>query len=126
MQVFISHARDDAAAANVLADELRHAGMDIWELPLEATPGESYLDLISAAIAQVDACVMLLSAAFLMASYTHEEITLALDRRRRSPRFRLVPILLEPVELPASLAELIPVKWSAATRVMAPLLRALR
>ena len=127
MKVFISHTSADKESATVIGERLLHHGVDVWLDSWEMYPGDSLYDKIEKGMKEVDAFIILLSQASLESSWVRDEMKIALERRRREPSFRIVPILLEKVDPPSFLLDIIYIEWMDKTdESLHSLLRALK
>jgi hypothetical protein len=98
-RVFISYARQDLARARSLADALQSLGIRLW-WDEKIHVGQVFTDAIANAIAQASAVVVLWSRASVRSDWVQRE---AAEARRLG---RLLPVLLDPVALPAAFADL--------------------
>jgi nucleoside phosphorylase len=103
--VFISHADDDAAAADRLRAALMRASVEVWDDSTDLLPGQDRRSAIRKAIS--DGAFVFL-ACFSSASLArtrsrhNEELMLAIDelRRRRFDQAWLIPVKLDDCEVP--------------------------
>lgn len=65
MKVFLSHSsdyyRDDRDLIRKITDELKRAGMDVWDDSVEVLPGDNWAQLTSQALEESQAMVVLLT-----------------------------------------------------------------
>ena len=125
MKVFISHTSEDKTVTEDLGNRLLKNGLDAWLDTWETFPGDSLHDRIERGMDEVDAFLILISLACLESTRVRDELKIALDRRRRDPGFRVVPMLLQQVRPPGYLVDLIYVNWSEQT-AFESILRALQ
>jgi formylglycine-generating enzyme required for sulfatase activity len=107
IKVFICHASEDKPAVRGLCQRLRDAGFAPWIDEQELLPGEDWDDRINAAVRSSDAVLVCLSrAAVSKAGYLQKEIRQALDVADEQPEGAtfLIPVKLEPCEIPRRLA----------------------
>lgn len=90
MDVFISHATADVAAAIELADEIESRGLVCWLASRQVPVGSSYAQEISSAIERCQALLVLLSQDALASDHVKREVNLALTLHRL-----LLPVSLE-------------------------------
>lgn len=103
--VFISYVREDSANADKLAEELRHAGVQVWLDRTDLNVGDRWKDSIRAAIRDGDYFIACFSPAYASRerTYMNEELAIAIDELRLRPRDRswFLPITLGSAEVPA-------------------------
>ena len=92
-QVFISYAREDAAAASRLADDLARRGWDVWWDP-ELIAGQHFDEVIEHELRISGAVVVLWSTHSVESQWVRAEASSAADRNV------LVPARLADVDLP--------------------------
>jgi hypothetical protein len=103
--VFLSYARVDSAAADLVQTTLEHAGARVWRDTAEIWPGEDWRAKIRRAVtADALVFVALFSRASLALekSRHHEELALAIgDLQQRPPQTPwLIPVLVDECEIP--------------------------
>lgn len=103
-KVFLSYARSDAQAVERVARDLRSQGVDLWMDRQDLVAGEAWLPQIEGAIAGADFMLVFLSAASLGSSWVRKEYEAAFEIQARAGGTRLIPVLLERVELPSFLS----------------------
>ena len=114
MKVFLSHADSDEHLARRMATRFREVGLDVWDRTRDILPGDDWAALVSHALQESEAMVVLLTPDAMRSSFVRAEIDYALGHRRF--RQRLVPVLVgNPEELkteniPWILARLKPVR----------------
>lgn len=95
---FLSHTtRDkrDFALAHKLADALQAQGMKVWIAPDSIPPGESWQKhIVSGVMEQCTHFLVILSAESVRADWVLEEIRLAIERQKRDPGFKILPLLV--------------------------------
>jgi len=98
-RVFISHAHEDASAADLIARSLqRDLAVELAEAKFH--PGQDFRSAIFEAIGSSDIVVVLLSRAALNARWVEAETAMALSLESKRRDIDLVPVLLEPCEVP--------------------------
>jgi hypothetical protein len=106
--VFVSHAHEDRDRAQPLAIALREHGMNAWFDQWEIQPGDSIVQKIfEEGLKNCKVFLVLLSRASIQSRWVREELDVALVRRLEGTT-KVVPILLEPCELPTALK---PLAW---------------
>src|SRR3954469_11027073 len=103
---FISHAGRDTGWAEWLAWQLQQAGytveLDVWDW----APGEDFVARMSAALERADRLLAVWSQAYFPSVCGGAELRAAFAAQA-SAEGRIVPVLVEPVALPALYAPLI-------------------
>lgn len=98
MKVFISHALTDTKLAKRVADSLKEAGLQVWDVS-DVLPGDNWAAEAGHALQESDAMVVLLTPDSLRAPNVSHEIGYALGRE--DYRGRLIPVIAAtPEELP--------------------------
>ena len=92
VQVFLSHAGEDAAAVKELAERLRQAGVNVWLDVDELQPGDDWMQALEEALDGSDAFAVYIGRSGI-ARWIGREVRVALDRNAKDPRFRFIPIL---------------------------------
>jgi len=91
--IFISYKREDQATARKLADALESEGWTVWWDP-KLRAGERFNDVIEKALKESKCVVVMWSKRSVESLYVKDEATYALNRNK------LVPVMIEGVELP--------------------------
>src|SRR3954451_9493087 len=103
---FISHAGRDTAWAEWLAWQLQQAGytveLDVWDW----APGEDFVTRMSAALESADRLLAVCTEAYFASAFGGAELRAAFAGSAAA-QGRIVPVLVEPVTLPALYAPLI-------------------
>ncbi len=101
--VFICHVTEDSRQVKELRDALASYDVAVWN-PDSIPPGVEYLPVLRHAIHESTLFILCLSRSFLarMRTVAFEELTAAVEEWRMRPAGRawLVPLLLEPCEVP--------------------------
>jgi hypothetical protein len=113
---FISYSTQDRVRATQLAVALTQGAkhqvfLDHWQLQ----PGDRLRDRLATSIGKSGTLVLLVSRASLASQWVKEEIDLAVRRTQEDPRFRIIPVLLDDLELPPHLADLVRIDWWAGS-----------
>jgi len=101
--VFISHATQDAQFAHRLADDLRRLGVQVWIAPESIRPGEGWVRAIERGLAESSHVVVVLTPAALESKWVEKETDVAIARERRG-RIQVIPLDVEPCEVPLLLS----------------------
>jgi hypothetical protein len=104
---FISHAGRDTAWAEWTAWQLQQAGysveLDVWDW----APGEDFVVRMQSALERADRVLAVCTEAYFSSAFGGAELRAAFVDQARAEG-RVVPVLVEPVTLPALYAPLIP------------------
>jgi hypothetical protein len=92
MLLFLSHSGEESAAAQVLADTLRRAGLDVWLDVEKLKPGDQWMEQIEAALARADAFGVYIGPSGIQ-RWVDREVRAALQREVDDAGFRIIPIL---------------------------------
>jgi hypothetical protein len=103
-RVFLSYAREDAQAVERVAIELRAHGVELWMDRQDLVAGDEWLPQIEAAISKADFMLVFISRTSLNSAWVHREYQTAFQRQAKTGGTRLIPVLLERVQLPPFLA----------------------
>src|SRR5262245_42855637 len=91
--IFISYKREEQAVARKLADALEKERWTVWWDP-KLRAGERFNDVIEKALKESKCVVVMWSKRSAESQYVRDEATYALNRSK------LVPVMIEAVELP--------------------------
>lgn len=124
--VFFSYAREDSSVVDSIARDLRKAGVTSWLDRDNIRAGEPWMEQINTAIKQADYMLIFYSRATLSSDVVRMEYEAAFRTQRRVGGQRVIPVLLEKLQLPPDLAAIQYVDFSESYSAgMAQLLRAL-
>lgn len=101
--IFLSHSHTDKPFARRLAADLRKAGHAVWIDEAEINIGDSLIEKIRDGLDQVDYVAAILSSASIASTWVTRELDIASNREIEEKRVVVLPLLLEPVELPGFL-----------------------
>ncbi|MDP4199849.1 MAG: TIR domain-containing protein [Bacteroidota bacterium] len=96
--VFISYSRSDSSQALELLDVLRSNGIDTWIDRTGIEGSSSWGSEIAKAIEDCGTLLLLLSPRSVSSRHVEREVMLAFEREKR-----ILPVILEPVEIPISI-----------------------
>jgi hypothetical protein len=113
LRIFLSHATDDTAFAERLADDLRSAGADVWLDTTHTGTGGDFVANISQALNARDVLVLALSPAALRSQWVPDEMNAAIVRYKQGFMLR-APVVV--MATPVPLHE-IPGLWTMYQRV---------
>lgn len=105
-RAFVSHTYDDRSKAEELATALRACGVESWLDKWEIQPGDSLIQKIfEEGLRDCGVFLVLLSPASIKSSWVREELDVAMIRRIEGAT-RVIPVVLEPCEVPIALRSL--------------------
>ncbi|SEG76731.1 TIR domain-containing protein [Bosea lathyri] len=114
--VFVSYAQQDRATAQLLAMRLQDVGMDVW-LDTSVQPGEVWRDVVDRKLGMSDYFIALISSASVNSKHFHEEVLRRDFIRGLSDRsIPIIPILLDDVEVPPSMRDILYLDFRADPR----------
>lgn len=99
-QIFVSHARQDAALAQRLAADLEARGYPIWIAPDSIRPGEKWVEAISRGLEESGVFVVLLTEHAVASRWVRDETNVAIELRNEG-RVEFVPLQVRACRLPA-------------------------
>lgn len=102
MKVFLSHSHKDHTLVARLAADLQRAGLQVWYAEWEMKPGDSLVRKIAQGVATSGVLIVVLSPASVRSSWVEKEISLGLIDELARASTRVIPILVEDCEFPAS------------------------
>ncbi|MFF3458576.1 toll/interleukin-1 receptor domain-containing protein [Streptomyces sp. NPDC002730] len=102
-EAFISYSQTDRDAVLRVAGSLHRLGLKVWLDSKELIAGDSIVEQLGRALERVDLYLVFLSRASLASAWVQHELNTALTMELRGGRPKVVPILLEKVDLPGSL-----------------------
>ena len=105
LSVFLSYAHQDRAIAKSIAKELGKAGLRVWIDEGELRAGDSIIDRIATAIAEVEFVVALLSENSVSSQWCTKELALAVNSGLEKGRVRVLPVRIDNVGIPASIKD---------------------
>lgn len=107
LSIFISYAHEDKEVANVLARALKRLGVRVWIDQGELRAGDSIIERISRAIADVHFVAALVSRHSVASGWCQKELALAQTSGIDQRGVRVLPLRLDHVEMPLSLADML-------------------
>ncbi len=108
-RVFISYAKEDAAMARKLSDDLENSGFPTWFDEKDLLPGQNWKKIIQQVIKECDSFIILLSdRSVSKRGFVQAEQKLAYDvmDQMREPGIYLIPVKINECEVPPRLEEL--------------------
>jgi TIR domain-containing protein len=101
--IFISYSHDDKELARALYDRLRARGHNVWIDEHELRVGDSLIERISTAIADIDFFLALVSPAAAQSHWCRKELALAVSGELNRKGMRVMPLRVDAAEMPAAL-----------------------
>jgi hypothetical protein len=99
--IFFSYSRKDSDFVLDLGTQLRNAGAKIWLDQLDIEPGTNWDDSIEAALQDSSTLLVILSKTSVLSKNVSDEYSYAIEEGKR-----VVPVLLEPCDVPFRLRRL--------------------
>jgi hypothetical protein len=124
--VFLSHSSKDKAFTRKLAERLRELGVRVWIDEAEINIGDSLQSKIAEAIEETDFVAAVISHNSVQSSWVQHELQMAMSRELEDRSVRVLPILIEPCELPPFLRDKLYADFSDPSDFDAPFARLLR
>lgn len=103
-RAFLSYARSDAKAVDRIAKDLRSQGIEVWMDREDLVAGREWLTQIEQALVDADFILVFISHASLQSVWVQKEYQAAFLSQERAGGTRVIPVLLEGVDLPPFLA----------------------
>ncbi len=100
MSVFISHSHKDKRFVEWLANSLAASGIDVWYDDWEIKVGDSILEKVNEGISQSDFLIVVLSKSSVNSRWVREELNAASAEMIEKAGIKILPVLIEDVELP--------------------------
>ena len=104
--VFLSYSRSDAPMVDKIASDLQKEGIDIWLDRKDIIPGQNWEQQIRRALTDATFVVVFISKSSLQSKAVQYEYRAAFQNQERMGGTRLLPVLLEKVELPEFLSKI--------------------
>lgn len=123
--VFLSHSSKDKAFTRNLAERLRRLGVRVWIDEAEINIGDSLQSKIAEAIEETDYVAAVISHNSIQSSWVQRELQMAMSRELEDRAVRVLPILIEPCELPPFLRDKLYADFSDPNDFDAPFARLL-
>ena len=98
--IFLSHSSRDKFFVRKLAERLRSAGIRVWLDEAEINIGDSLTEKIGRAIDEMDFVGVVLSNNSVNSEWVQRELQIAIQRELATKRVVVLPLLIEPVEMP--------------------------
>ncbi len=101
----MSYAHDDKPVARAIAERLSALGVRVWIDEGELRAGDSIIERVSAAVAEVNFVAALVSVASVRSTWCRKELALAVAEGLRRENVRVLPLRLGSVEMPPALSD---------------------
>jgi hypothetical protein len=105
-RLFLSYARSDSRFSGFLENELKRRGYSIWKDTTGLLPGDNWQQVINEAMDASTHFIILLSPSSIQRPEVNRELGAALHTRKP-----IIPILLEPCDVPAQLRSINHIDW---------------
>ena len=115
MQSFVSYSAPEEAVAVQLTQDLEAEGLSAWCAPSGLQGGDRLSD-IHARIAEARYLLFLLSRSSLNSKWVQHEVNIPLALQLDGKAIDVIPLLLEPVERPAAVADLVSIDFRTNNR----------
>lgn len=112
-QVFVSYAHEDLKKVQMIVTYLRGHDLCVWYTPEDLKPGTG-LSLVFQYIEKAQSFVVMLSKVSRNSPWVRREIDTAMALQLEGRALQIVPVLLEPVELPVQLKSLLGIDLSGS------------
>jgi hypothetical protein len=103
--IFISYSHADQALARALAETLRRLGFKVWIDEGELKVGDSLIERIATAIADIDFFLALVSESSVGSKWCRKELALAVTGELGREGVRVLPVQVDGAAMPPSLAD---------------------
>lgn len=103
--VFLSHSHGDKPFVRGLAARLTQAGAVVWLDEAALNIGDSLIERISSAIEEMEFVAAILSPRSVKSNWVQKELSLAMTKEVKGRRVTVLPILIEPCDLPQALRD---------------------
>ena len=103
--IFLSHSHADSQFCRRLANDLQERGIRVWIDEAEMQVGDSLIEKISRAIAEMDYVAVVLSANSVKSRWVMKEVAIAMTKEIKGRRVKVLPLLLEECSIPTFLQD---------------------
>jgi hypothetical protein len=104
--IFVSHSSADIAVAERVSQALLALNYPVWYAEWRIEPGDSIVERIEEGLAQNDTLVILLSKNSVESRWVRRELSSAIMTQLSKQAVTIVPVLIEPCDIPPSLADI--------------------
>jgi bifunctional N-acetylglucosamine-1-phosphate-uridyltransferase/glucosamine-1-phosphate-acetyltransferase GlmU-like protein len=102
---FLSHSNWDKPFARKLGTSLQEAGFRVWIDEAEIRVGDSLIDKIGEALDSIDFLIIVLSRKAVRSEWVRKELNIAMSRQLKRRQISVLPVLIEPCQIPAFLSD---------------------
>jgi sRNA-binding protein len=103
--IFISYSHADKELARALAGALRRRGLKVWIDEGELKVGDSLIERIATAIAEIDFFLALVSESSRSSNWCRKELALAVTGELGREGVKVLPVRVDGAEMPAALGD---------------------
>ncbi|MGO9481519.1 MAG: toll/interleukin-1 receptor domain-containing protein [Candidatus Kryptoniota bacterium] len=103
--IFLSHSSKDKFFVRKLAEQLKNHGVTVWLDEAEINVGDSLTERVGKAIQETDFVGVVLSHNSVNSEWVQKELQAAMQKEIKGRRVVVLPMLLEPVEIPVFLRD---------------------
>lgn len=103
--IFMSHSSSDKPFVRKLADDLRKNGHYVWVDEAEIKVGDSLIEKIEEGIENTEYLGVVLSKNSVQSEWVKREVRIALTQEIHGKRVKVLPILIEKVDIPLFLCD---------------------
>lgn len=100
VQVFLSHNHKDKAKVRMVANRLINKGVKVWIDEAEIKTGDSLINKISEGIRNMEFLIAFISKNSINSKWVEEELEIAKTLEIKGKPVRILPVLLDQVDLP--------------------------
>lgn len=103
--IFLSYSSKDKFFVRELAERLKSYGVKVWLDEVELNIGDSLTEKIGTAIEEADYLGIVLSKNSIDSVWVQKELQVAMQKELKEKRVVVIPLLLEPVDIPPFLKD---------------------
>lgn len=101
----MSHSSKDKSFAQMLSNDLKKRGIQVWIDEAELKPGDSIIQKISDVILNVDYVGVILSPSSVKSDWVRKEISIAMSLEIKGKNIEVIPLLYKPCDIPIILRD---------------------
>ncbi len=124
--IFLSHNSGDKLFVRQLARRLTEAGVLVWLDEAELSIGDSLIEKIGAAIEEMEYVAAIISPRSVRSRWVQKELSLAMSKEIRGKKVVVLPMLIEPCDLPDFLQDKLYADFTDPARFEEELAKVLR
>lgn len=103
---FLCHASEDKAIVEKIGNEIKKKGADVWFDKWEIKIGDSIVERVNEGLTKMTHLVIFLSKNSVDKPWVKKELSSALMRKLNSNSIKVLPVVLEAVEIPTIISDL--------------------